>query len=98
MKTRFVLLAVAMAAIGATPLGAQAQRVDGRWTPWLGCWRLLHENVRTQDAVPGRSADAGSSPLLTVCVEPSGTTRGVTMTTFADGKQVLTQTIVADAT
>jgi uncharacterized membrane protein YgcG len=98
MKTTFAVLALTCLAIGVVPAHAQTQRVDGRWTPWLGCWRLLQEGVRA-DVIPNSKSmgrPVGSGPAVTVCVQPSKTTRGVTMTTFADGKQVLEQTIEAD--
>jgi hypothetical protein len=106
MKTKigiFGIFAVIIAS-SAMPARAQApptstaavQHFDARWTPYLGCWRLLHENVRVEGATaPAAAMPAG--PKIMVCVQPSGTTTGATMTTFADGKQILEQTVVADA-
>jgi hypothetical protein len=111
MKTRMVfgILALALltlpAPTHAMPAPAQApEPVDhghGRWTPYLGCWRLLAENLRNQDTADLiRSAtQSATTPAVTVCVQPvssRGAAAGVTMTTFADGKRVLEQTIVAD--
>src|SRR5581483_12056483 len=71
---------------------------DARWTPWLGCWRLSQDNSRssnsTVDAILGRSSSASVAPGMSVCVTPSAA--GVTMTTYADGKVLLTQNIAAD--
>ena len=42
MKTGWlagVLFLVAM-------IPAQAQQVDSRWAPWLGCWQLVDESIR----------------------------------------------------
>ena len=42
---------LACSAITAAPALAQTAapaRADGRWTPYLGCWRLVVENVRNQ--------------------------------------------------
>ncbi|HEV3215198.1 MAG TPA: hypothetical protein VGZ27_05720 [Vicinamibacterales bacterium] len=109
MKTIIGIFAAAIA-LGAMPAGAQGPatsvssgagaraagpRFDARWTPYLGCWRLLQENVRAEGAgAPPAATPAG--PTITVCVAPSGTTSGVAMTTFADGNKILEQTAVAD--
>src|SRR5258708_3841269 len=108
MKTIIGMFAVTIA-FGAMPAGGQgpaasgsgqsaraaATRFDARWTPYLGCWRLLQENVRAEGtAAPAPALPAG--PTITVCVQPSSTTTGVAMTTFADGNRILQQTAVAD--
>lgn len=99
MKTTLGMLAMAIAfsaaTAGAQGSAAPARRFDARWTPYLGCWRLLQENVRTDGAIAAPASPA--APAITVCVQPSGTTTGVTLTTFAGGKPILEQTIVADA-
>ena len=90
------MLAMAFGLLSAAPAFAQTAQptqqpptnaFDSRWTPYLGCWRVLQEQL-----------DAQSVPVatgLTVCVRPSGTS-GVAITTTLDGKSVLEQTIVAD--
>ena len=88
-------------AIAAAPALAQAPaplRTDGRWTPYMGCWRLVVENVRNQgiEDMIRAATEASTTPAMTVCVQPSTTSTGVTMTTFADGKKVLEQSILAD--
>ena len=114
MTTRMNVQMTALAAllvfsaITAAPALAQTpapSRTDGRWTPYLGCWRLLVENVRNQgiEDLIRSAAQNATTPAMTVCVQPStlaglaGTSAGVTMTTFADGKKVLEQGVVADA-
>jgi hypothetical protein len=78
------VMGFAQAADTAAPTG----RLDSRWTPYLGCWRLYQENVR--------SASVPVSDTMMVCVAPSSTSTGVTMTTYVAGRSVLTQNIVAD--
>ena len=93
--TTKLLLAIVLGLAPATPLLAQtpatapATKVDSRWSPYLGCWRVAQEQVG-QEAVP---VAAG----LMVCVQPSGRS-GVTITTTFENKNVLEQTIEADGT
>src|SRR5689334_7492838 len=87
MRTTISLLSIAVV-LGVLPAGAQVPaHGDARWTPYLGCWRLVQETA---------IAPTGGPPV-TVCVRQSDVTSGVTMTTFAGGKQILEQTVVADA-
>jgi hypothetical protein len=100
MKTLTALLV--FSALTVAPALAQTpapSRTDGRWTPYLGCWRLLAENVRNQgiEELIQSAAQRATTPAMTVCVQPAGASTGVTMTTFADGKKVLEQNVVADA-
>ena len=107
MKTRIIVGITALTALVGfsviTPAPALAQtpapsRADGRWTPYLGCWRLVVENVRNQgieDQIRAAVQNA-ATPTMTVCVQPSATSTGVTMTTFADGNKVLEQAVLAD--
>jgi len=102
MKTTIGMFALAFA-VTAASAGAQAPstsaattpRFDARWTPYLGCWRLLQENVGMEATVMLKTTPGG--PAIVVCVQPSAATSGVTMTTFADGKRVLEQHVVADS-
>ena len=94
--TNKLMLAMVFGLLSAVPAFAQtaqpAQQTttnafESRWTPYLGCWRVLQEQL-----------DAQSVPVatgLTVCVRPSGPS-GVAITTTLDGKTVLEQTIIAD--
>jgi len=107
MKT-ICSLAIAVGVLTAYPAFAQApERLDARWTPWLGCWRLVQETAReanpsssieallesgtTQRARSGASADE-----IRVCVLPTDVGVGVKMTTFAGGRSVLEQTVFGD--
>lgn len=107
MKT-ICRLAIAVGVLTAWPVFAQAPaRLDARWTPWLGCWRLVQESVR--EASPSSSIDPftesgatqpatsrpGTGEIL-VCVQPTDAGVGVKMTTFAGGRSVLEQTIMSD--
>jgi hypothetical protein len=107
MKTRLILGIFACASLStlaasaqapASSASSQAARTDGRWTPYLGCWRLLAENVRNRsvEELIRSAAQSAVVPAVTVCVQPSPTSSGVTLTTFTDGKRVLDQVIVAD--
>ena len=94
-----LLLATVFAGLSAAPAFAQNPQIlpkapdstsatfDSRWNPYLGCWRIVQENLGDQ-SVPTAAG-------LMVCVQPSGRA-GVTVTTTVDGKNVLEQTIVAD--
>jgi len=98
-KICFTLFAGLLLIFTTHPAQAQSMaKTDGRWTPYLGCWQLMAENVRNDGSVYDKLFGAGSqtTPQLTVCVNPSDSTSGVTLTTFAAGKQVLEQTMVAD--
>src|SRR5437867_9572796 len=88
-----LLLFSAVTAAPALAQTASPSRTDGRWTPYLGCWRLLVENVRNQgieEMIQSATRNA-TTPAMTVCVQPAASSTGVTMTTFADGKKVLEQ-------
>jgi len=84
-----------------TPARAQSPaRTDPRWIPYLGCWHLVTDNVRNQgiEALIRSAEQSAATPRMTVCVQPSAISTGVTMTTFAETNKVLDQTIVADGT
>ncbi|MGH9256266.1 MAG: hypothetical protein ACRD3C_17045 [Vicinamibacterales bacterium] len=72
---------------------AEAQQLDARWAPWLGCWQLVDENVR-QDG-PAAAARARSEGTR-VCVVPAETAAAVTLSTRIEDQPVLEQTIAAD--
>jgi hypothetical protein len=99
-KTMIRIITLSMGLLAAVPVMSFAQqranaavpsgssRVDSRWTPYLGCWRLYQENLR--------SASVPVSDTMTVCVAPSTDSAGVTLTTYVGGRSVLAQTIIAD--
>ena len=57
-----------------------AQEVDGRWAPWVGCWRAVD--------------DTGTAPFL--CVVPLAGEAGVEMLDVVDGEVVSREPIFAD--
>lgn len=59
---------------------AEAQEMDSRWAPWLGCWQAVDE--------------AASAPLL--CVVPLAGAAAVEMLTVVDGQVVSRESIFAD--
>jgi hypothetical protein len=96
-KTMIRIITLSIGLLAAVPVMsyAQAQQasarpasLDARWTPYLGCWRLHQESVRAS-GVP-------VSDVMMVCVAPATSSSGVTLTTYAAGRPMLTQTIVAD--
>jgi hypothetical protein len=108
MKKMIRSLAIAAAILTTGPAFAQTPAdLDSRWTPWLGCWRLVQQDVR--DASPSSSIESlaalatgqsarsrrGADEIL-VCVLPTDGDVGVKMTTFAGGRSVLEQTVLAD--
>src|SRR5688572_16718622 len=72
---------------------SDAQQVDSRWRPWLGCWQLLDENVRETGSA---AAPQTTSDSTRVCVVPTDHAAGVTLSTRIQDQQVLEQTIIAD--
>ncbi len=87
--THKFMLAFALALFSSMPAMAQETPAgfDSRWSPYLGCWTVAHEQMGQQPVPVPKGT--------TVCVRPSGRT-GVTITTTVEGKNVLEQTIVAD--
>ena len=75
-------LAVMVGALLQVPpaAGQTAAALDPRWTPWLGCWRLLKPT-------PGD---------VLVCVDPDSGGTGIVSTTLADRSPVLMRKLVAD--
>ena len=95
-------LAIALGVMAASPAFAQAPApLDSRWTPWLGCWRLVQDVAQ---ASPPASMAPATQPVtsgtnageIIVCVLPTNTDVGVKMTTFAGGRSVLEQRILGD--
>ncbi|MSO83128.1 MAG: hypothetical protein EXQ53_07510, partial [Acidobacteria bacterium] len=72
---------------------AQAQQLDSRWAPWLGCWQLVDESVR--EAGPAAATRARPDDTR-VCVVAAVKAAGVTLSTRVDDQTVLEQTVVAD--
>jgi hypothetical protein len=73
---------------------------DLRWAPWLGCWEMVHDNVREGAAVPGDDQALPPLPLVQraaprVCVTREGPDT-VKVATTIEGQAALEETIVAD--
>lgn len=81
MKHITALIAAASALLAPA---AQAQTVDTRWQPWLGCWV-------SEGRVPASNAS-------TVCVLPTSDGLGVTMRSFDGDRELLSETIRPDGT
>jgi hypothetical protein len=90
-------LLVAVFAVFAVPAGAQS--LDVRWEPWLGCWTLATENLRSadsQDDLLQRSSRPSTvrdgAPRVCVSRAPDGARFETTVGT----QSAIDQTIVAD--
>jgi hypothetical protein len=83
-KNMIRIIALSMGLLAAVPVVgfAQAAGIDARWTPYLGCWRLYQDNLR--------AFDLPVSDSMMVCVAPSATSSGVTLTTYGAGRAILT--------
>ncbi len=89
---------LALTALLLAVADAQAQTTaDTRWTPFVGCWDLVSEDL--PDSGPGAAREAsaprgrtGARRSARVCVEPQGA--GVSMTTTVGEQPALTQSIV----
>lgn len=94
MKT---MLLVAVFALFAVPARAQSQ--DLRWEPWLGCWTLATENLRSADSQDAQQRASRPSTVREgaprVCV--SRAPEGARFETTVGTQSAIDQTIVADA-
>ncbi len=77
------VLACALMAMLAAPVGAQQARLDGRWDAWLGCWE------------PAAAPEGARPPLM--CVVPAGAA-AVDIVTVTGGKETAREHIVANDT
>ncbi len=104
--------ALIVSVVAAGPLGAQpapsptgqADTIDPRWTPWLGCWELVDEDLTAARLAGLDAIDAAGERRLTtpardvqVCVAAARQGAGVTLTTTVGSQRALEETIVADA-
>src|SRR5687767_3701353 len=83
------------------PAQTQARAVDPRWTPWMGCWELIDENVRDREVDPALLADGGGmrrsrSTGAQVCVNPGDQPSGVTLSTIVGNQPALEEKVIAD--
>ncbi|MGH9389109.1 MAG: hypothetical protein ACRD1Z_05785, partial [Vicinamibacteria bacterium] len=68
---------------------------DSRWTPFLGCWSLIEDEVR-QPLLgdPEEEATEEDRPMGLVCLAPEG--NGVRLQTFSGDEAFLEEILVAD--
>lgn len=89
-----VTLAVSLPAPAATQAAmvagnvTQAELLEPRWLPWLGCWEL------TADVVDNRQIE--DTGRRVVCVAPRLDGLGVNLTTHMDSQVIAQNTVVAD--
>lgn len=84
-----------------TPAPASA-RAEARWSSWLGCWQLSDESLDDGSAAMARllglpAPRSRENAGALVCVTPAAD-GGATMTTYANDRAVLSETIVPDGT
>src|SRR5687768_9562323 len=90
-------LLITVFALLAVPARAQSQ--DLRWEPWLGCWTLATENLRSADSQDAQQRSSRPStvrdgaPRVCVSRAPDGARFETTVAT----QSAIDQTIVADA-
>lgn len=95
---RWIVATVMVAVPGVVSGTAHAD--DIRWTPWVGCWDMVRENVSEGRAIPGFTdpvAPVGTPPrgAPRVCVATKGAHAAV-LTTTVEGQPALEQTLVTD--
>ena len=97
MLTALMLAGTVLAGAPAVAPVSAAPRVVDSWLPWLGCWRLVDDDVR--EPLSGDSTALGEEPLPRrglVCVSPSPDGAGVTVTTSDGGDAVFEEALVAN--
>jgi hypothetical protein len=73
-------VAAAFVLTGILPFQGQAQDVDSRWLPWLGCWE----------------ASEGGTEVPMLCISPLTEGQGVELSTWADSENISTEMIYTD--
>jgi hypothetical protein len=92
-------LLVAVFALFAVP--ARAQSTDLRWEPWIGCWTLATENLRSGETQEGQPLRPSTRPSTVrdgaprVCV--SSAANGARFVTTVGNQAAIDQTVIADA-
>ena len=95
-------LGTLVVACGLLAMPADAAAQGDRWTPWVGCWALVTENVREGE---GSARAAALSPVDAPAVDESTVPRtcvtrtgeGVTMVTTVPEQPPITQVLVTGA-
>ncbi len=93
-------MALAACLVGATATvaaGQPAAPVDTPWLPWLGCWQLVEETGAQPEEWEDRRSYASR---VVVCLTPAANEDAgagdVTVTTIADGDQILVEMLRTD--
>ena len=96
MRNHLVTVVAALLLFGGSAEAGQAESVDSRWVPWLGCWQLWEEELEELDAfAPTNETDQRALMERTsVCVTPSGS--GVTVTASEGERRLVERRLVAD--
>jgi uncharacterized membrane protein YgcG len=94
-----IVLAVLLGSGGASfSQVAELPRVEDNFVPWLGCWRLVEDDIR-EPLLRGESTELGKEPVplrALVCMSPSSDGSGVIVTTSTRGEAFLTEPLVAN--
>jgi len=96
-----LVIAIAISLFVAGVSAQTGQNVtDPRWTPWLGCWQLLDEDIREDNPTDPTDIEATRQSVarqgVLVCVAPVEQGPGVTLRTLVEKQTSLEETIVAD--
>ena len=99
MRNHLLALGTVLLLSGGSAEAGQAESIDSRWVPWLGCWQLLEEELGALDDLdafaPADQTDQRELRERTsVCVTPAGT--GITITASEGERQLVVRRIVAD--
>ena len=96
MRNHLLAVGTALILSAGSAEAGQAENIDSRWVPWLGCWQLLEEELPDlEDLDTFTSADQHELMKRTsVCVTPAGS--GVTITASEGERQLVERRIVAD--
>ena len=96
MRNHLVTVAAAWLLIGGSAEAGQAESIDSRWAPWLGCWQLWEEELEELDP-SGPAEDTDQRALMertSACVRPAGP--GVSITASAGERRLVERQLVAD--
>lgn len=90
------------AILWASLLLPQPEAFDSRWSPWMGCFRLIGDEMRLPEVPPELAGEEDAeaeaepmrSPQARVCLTPEGA--GARVRTLSDGDAFLEELLVAD--
>ncbi|SVD42183.1 uncharacterized protein METZ01_LOCUS395037, partial [marine metagenome] len=68
---------------------------DPRWRPWLGCWQLWEEQL-DPSAVVDNNETATLLGRTSVCMSPSHSGDGITLTATAGERVLVERVLIAD--